>query len=186
MKIQVDDICLNKSYLYLSKALKDYGDEFLEKINSVFKVAFGIGDMLLINNGVIYEQHIFVLINTNKAKKHFKIFIEYIRNHESYEDDYVFDDVLKGNLHMVVIKLPKKHYNAIHWFKKSVFSKMFNQEDIEKYFKDKKEKLILIKDKNYKIEYTEQLNKEWGTNIKPCELEGELELPIITKEEHFD
>ena len=185
MKIQVNDIYLNKTYKYLSKVLKEYGEEYMTKINSVFKVALGIGDMLLIKNGIIYEQHIFLLINTEIAKSHFKDFINYIVNHESYEDDYVYDNVLSGNLHMVVLKIPEKHYSTMLWFKKSVFSKMYTKEDVEKYFKDREEKLILIKDHDYKIKYVEDLNKTWGTNVKPEELEGELEYPINKNEEYF-
>lgn len=187
MKIQINNIVLNKTKAYLAPCLKEYGEVFETKLNSVFKVAMGIGDIILIENGVNYEQHIFILIDNNIANSHFKQFIKWIRKQDMFEDDYAYDNVTNGQLHMVIIKLPESCYKPAQLFKKSQFSKMFSEEEVTKYFSNKPtEKAVLIKDNNYRIQYTKELNEIFNSTIKPEELEGELDFPIRKKNEIFN
>ena len=187
MVIQVGNIVLNNTKRFLSPCLRKYGNEFIERLNSVFKIGMGIGDIILIENGVLYEQHIFILIDTKQAVNHFKVFIDWIKNQDMYEDDYVYDNINSGQYHMVVIKLPIDCYGPLEKLKHSQFSKMFTKEEVDEYFKDKPaEKAILIKDNQYKIEYTDKLNKMFGTRIHHTELEGELEFPIEKGKEIFN
>lgn len=177
---------MNKTKRFLSPCLKAYGPEFEKQINSVFKVAMGIGDLILIENKVNYEQHIFILIDTKQATNHFKTFIEWIRYEDMFEDDYVYDNISNGQYHMVVIKLPEQCYEPLVKFRHSQFSSMFTKDEVYKYFERNQEKLILIKDNQYKIEYTKQLNKLFGTQVHHNDLQGELEMPIQKDEEIFN
>lgn len=186
MKIQIGQIVLNKTKKYLVPCLKEYGQEFEKQLNSVYKVGIGLGDIVLIKNNIIYEQHVFILIDTKIATNHFKYFINWIKYQNMYEDDYCYDNISNGQFHMVIIKLPENCYKPAQMLRKSQFSNMFTQEQLEKYFKEKpKEKAILVKDHKYRIEYTKELNKIFGTTIKPEELEGELDFPLRKEEETF-
>lgn len=186
MKIQVGEIQLNKTWKYLVPMLKYYGKEFEQKINSIYKVGFGIGDMILINNGINYEQHIFILIDTKKASNFFKEFIKWIRRQEMYEDDYVYDNILHGRFHMVIIELPKEYYKSNILFRKSQFSKMYTKEDVQQFFKNEDIKGVLIKEGNYIIKHTNKINEIFETNVKPEDIEGEWDFPIQREEEIFD
>lgn len=185
-KIQVNnEIKINKTWKYLAPLLKYYGKEFEENINAVYKIGFGIGDIILINNGVHYEQHLFMLLDTSIAKLHFKYFIKWIKQQDMYEDDYIYDNILDGHFHMIVIKLPQKYYKAHILFRKSQFSKMYTIEDVQEYFKDEDIKGVLIKKGNYIIKHTEKINEMFGTDVNPNDIEGEWDFPIKKNEEIF-
>lgn len=189
MKIQVGTIEINKNktWKYLLPCLKAYGQDFVDRINTVFKVAVGIGDMLLIKSGVRYEQHIFILVDMEKFPAFSKKFINWLRDQPMYEDDYAFDHIHEGKLQMLVIKLPEECYKPAEQFKRSHFSKMYTLSQIEKFFNKKPEiQKILIKDHNYRIEYAQELNQLFDTSIEPEELEGELEFPIRKSAEFFN
>lgn len=187
MLIQVGTINMNNTWKLLVPVLKEYGEEFLNKFNNVFKVAAGLGDMLLIKNNIRYEKHIFVLMDTKICKKFFLDFINFIKDHESYEDDYCFDDIQTGHLHMVVLKIPVQHYRTLEKFKHSQFSSMYSTEQINNYFKNNPEiSKILVKDNQYKFDFVKKLNYLYETTIQPNEYEGELELPIKQHREYFN
>lgn len=188
MKIQLGQpIVMNRTKKYLLPCLKAYGKEFEDYFNSISKVAVGIGDMLLIESGIRYEKHIFILVNTAKNKGFTRKFLSWVRDQDMYEDEYAYDSIHQGNLLMVVIKLPLECYKAAELFKHSQFSKMFTLQDIENYFKEHPEtKKVLVKDQDYRVEYAGQLSNEWGTDIDPKELEGELDLPIRKEDETFN
>jgi hypothetical protein len=179
IKIQLNQITLNKTKRFLSPCLKLYGTEFIKKISSIYKLAYGIGDMYVNQE---YQKHIFVLVDTERCTNFFVSFIEWIREQDYYEDDYSFDNLLVGHLHMVVIKLP----DVIDFsnFLSGKYSKMYTNEEIISLLNDD-EKAIVIKDKNYKFKFVKRLNELFGTNVKESEIEPiEFEIPphIIEKE----
>lgn len=193
MKIQLGKITINKTKKYLLPCLRAYGSKFIEMFESVFKVGVGIGDIILVEKGVSYEQHLFVLLDvTNNAsnaevgKKHFNKFMTWVKQQDMYEDDYAFDSLNTGRLHMVVIKLHPSCYKALHQMRQSQFSKMYTLLEINEYFKDKPETQILIKDHNYRIQFTAKINEMYDTMMRPEEFEGELDFTINKSEEYFN
>lgn len=187
MLIQIGSIYMNNTWKYLTPVLTEYGSEFVERFNSVWKVAVGIGDMVLIKSKIRYEQHLFVLLDSKSGKKHFTSFMEWIKDEDMYEDDYCFDDINNGRLHMVIIKLPKIGYKAIENFKHSQYSKMFTIDKVNEYFADKPDlKKVIVKDKHYRFEFVKKLNHLYDTAINPEEYEGELQLPIRKNKEYFN
>lgn len=187
MVIQVGSIYMNNTWKYLSPILSVYGKEFVTHFNNVWKVAVGIGDMMLIKNNIRYEQHLFILIDTKSGRRFFSSFLRWIKDQEMYEDDYCFDDINHGQLHMIVVKMPPEGYKAIQQFKHSQFSKMFTIDEINKYFKDNPDvSKVLVKDNHYKFEFVNKLNYLWETTVTPEEYEGELSLPIKQSKEFFN
>jgi hypothetical protein len=192
MKLQVGKILLNRTKKYLTPCIREYGQEFEKRMNGVVKVAIGIGDIITIKSGIRFEKHIFILIDTSPkpqgtGKREFKKFLDWLRDEMMYEDDYVFDDVRKGHLHMVVIKLPEKYYYTYETFRMSQFSKMYDKEDLDKFFNKRPEiKKVLIKDHSYRIEFVKSLNEMFGTTVDPEEFEGELDMPLRKEDEIFN
>lgn len=194
MKIQVGEIYMsevtqqktiytNKTRKYLLPCLKEYGANFIVKLENVFKIAVGIGDIVVSNRGIKHEKHIFILLESTIAPNHFIEFLEWIKQEPMYEDDYVFNNIQKSTSHMIVLKIPEKFYDSFETFKLGDYSKMYTRSDIDLFFKSKPEiKQVLIKDHNYKIKFIGKLNKVWGTTIKPSEWEGELDTKIDHEE----
>lgn len=195
MKIQVGEIYMdkvtnevscyfNKTRKYLLPCLKEYGPGFMARFESVFKVAVGIGDIVISNRGLKHEKHVFVLLDSmlpktgkknDKVSPHFLDFMEYIRKEPMYEDDYVFDNIQKSTSHMVILKLPEKYYDTFESFKLSQYSKMYDKGDITRLFSTQPSlRKVLVKDHNYRIIFVGKLNREWGTSINPKDWEGEL------------
>lgn len=194
MKIQIGEIYLdkvtnqhtlytNKTRKYLLPCLNEYGANFVVNFDNVFKIAIGIGDIVISNRGVKHEKHLFVLLDSVKCANFFIEFLDWIRSQSMYEDDYVFDNIQKTTSHMVILKLPENHYKTLEIFKLGEYSKMYNKGEIEKFFGKKPEiKRVLIKDHNYRLTFVGKLNRKWGTSLKSSDWEGELDFPPDDKE----
>ena len=173
IKIQIGQLIMNKTSKFIKPCLKLYGDDFRKKLSSVFKLAYGIGDMYINQK---YEKHIFILIDTQKCLNHFVSTLEWIQSQDCYEDDYAYDHLVNGRLHMLVIKLP----NGIDLdqFLSGKYSKMYTDKEIINLLDDES-KAVVIKDKNYRITFVEKVNKQFKSNLKLTELpiESELEIP---------
>jgi len=200
MKIQLGRILMNRTRKYLFPIIKFYGDDFTSVINSFFKVGIGIGDIVVNKCGIHHEKHLFILVDTSVSHSLFVTGMNWIKEHPAYEDDYAFDNVKTGRLHMIVIKVPDTYIESLNNFKKSKFSKMYSRDDIMKFFSykggDKAQmkiyqdiQKVLIHDHNYRIEFAKCIEKEFDIpKFSPSEIEQdwEYDLPIIFGEELFN
>ena len=200
MKIQLGKILMNRTRKYLFPIIKSYGNDFTTVVNSLFKVGIGIGDMIVNKCGIHHEKHLFILVDINVSPVSFLASLNWLKEHPAYEDDYAFDNVKSGRLHMIVIKVPDTYIESLDNFRKSKFSKMYSKEDIVKLFtykgNDEEQKKIyhdvqkvLIHDHNYRIEYAKCIEKEFNIpKFSPSHIEKdwEYEFPIITEEELFN
>lgn len=188
MKIQLGNIVINKTKKYLAPCLKAYGNDFEGWIQTVFKLGIGIGDIVTIRSNIKLEKHLFILIDTNVYPENFERFQLWIRGQEMYEDDYAYDNILKGHLHMVVVKLPEEFYDTHETFKKSQYSKMYNQDQLKKLFRDKPDvKKILVKDHSYKMEFAKQIKDMYDVELKPEEIDDKFEFDFpINDDELFN
>lgn len=197
MKIQLSEIIMgkvnqtlpikNKTLKYLTPCLRKYGDEFARHYNLVFKVAIGLGDMMIIDEEKRYEQHLFILIDTRIKPKNFVTFLDWIREEYYYQDDYVYDDIKKSPLHMVIVKIPEEYTQSFEKFTSGKYSEMYAIEDIDTLFsKHPEAKLVLTKDQSYKVRFVRRLNRLYSTTLKPEDYSGELDLPPTKEEEYFE
>lgn len=201
MKLQLGNIIMktvskkggiyeNRTFKYLIPCIKSYGEEFVKKIESVYKVAIGIGDIIVMNRDIKHEKHLFILLDSSILPMFFQKFIFWIREQPMYEDDYVFGNIQNSPYHMLVIKIPEKYVNSLAEFKKGKYSKMYSKEEIMEMFsnKDSSNVKILLRDKSYKFEFTKKLNKLFGTNLTVDDIEDdhELDVPINLEEEIFN
>jgi len=181
----------NKTKKYLLPCLKEYGNIFINKLNNVFKVAVGIGDIIVDNCGYYHEKHIFILLDSIIANKFFLDFLDWIKKQSMYQDDYVFGNIQKSKYHMVVLKFPEKFYDSFETFKVGKYSSMFNKETIDSFFNNHpKTKLVFIKDHNYKVYFVDKVNEIYNLKgehrVREEEWEGELDFPPKDKKEIFN
>lgn len=177
----------NKTRKYLLPCFKEFGEQFMARLNNVFKVAAGIGDIITESSGVIHKKHIFILFDTNLAPKYFIEFLKWIIDQPMYEDDYVFGNIQTSKYHMIVLRIPEKFQGSLEAFKAGKYSEMFTEEVIYDVFKNKEdEKKVLTKAGSYRIKFTRELNKIFGTDIKAKDWQGELDFPLKPEEELFN
>ena len=189
MKIQLGSILMNKTKKYLLPCLWEYGEEFGKMFHTIWKVGIGIGDIITIKSNIKFEKHIFVLVNTAQNLATFEKFQLWIRDQPMYEDDYAYDNLLTGNLHMFVIKLPEKYYDTFETFKRGEYSKMYSYTDLVNFFARQPEtKQVLVKDHKYKLEFSKQLKVQYDVDIKPEEIDDnyEFDLPPEKIDEIFN
>lgn len=190
-KIQVGEILLNKTKKYLSPCLNAFGKDFEIRFDSVWKVAMGIGDILTINSEEAqFDKHIFILIDTNQNLNTSNNFRDWLLEQEDiYANDYAFDHIRNGNLHMLVIKIPEQYSEAFNKFKVGEYSKMYTIEEARQLFRNKPSLLkVVIKDHSYKIEFSKQLKELYDVNILPETIDDtfEYDLPPYLAEEFFN
>lgn len=197
MKIQIGEIIMgkvgqklplhNKTLKYLTPCLKKYGIDFEQMYNSVFKIALGIGDIIIIDQEKKYEQHLFILLDTRLYPKNFIVFLDWIKEQEFYEDDYVYGDIKKSPCHMIVIKIPEEYTDSLDKFLEGKYSEMFSTQDIDElFYKHPDQVKVLKKDHNYKIRFVHTLNKLFVSTVIPDEYDGELDLPPNKQDEIFE
>lgn len=183
-RVTSQKIHMNRSRRYILPCLKEYGDEFVKRIEAVFKIAVGLGDIIVRKK---YERHIFVLMDTTIATRFFIEFLTWIKHQDMYEDDYVFGDMQKSTLHMVVLQFPEPFSHKLEQFWQGHYSKMFSKGEMRKYFSPGNEVIkVLTRDHDYRIAFTQRLNKIFGTSLSPEEYEGELDFRPEESEELFN
>lgn len=200
IKIQIGKIFMNRTRKYLFPLVKQYGSDFTFRINSLFKVAMGIGDIVAEKCGFVHEKHLFILVDSKYEPHIFRKTLEMLRQHPAYEDDYVFGNISNSRFHMIVIKIPEEYLPTLQMFKESKFSKMYSEQDIRKLFNFEKRKgtdrklyesayRVLIHDHNYKIEFAQQLRDEFDIpdiSVTDIADDKEYDLPIKKIEEVFN
>lgn len=200
MQIQSGKLYKNRTWKYLYPCLKSYGSELTSRLSEFLKLAVGVKDY----NVKIEDKAIFILFDTNlkiysqyelkKYKAKFSRFLEWLSYQEYFIKDYVFGD----NQHMVVLKIPKRHYNSYSNFILGNYSKMYNLSDRKTYFKSINKNTsrntnmletakILNKDPIYLPTFLSKVNERFKTNVgKEHFLEAELDFPPDKKQEIFN
>lgn len=191
IKLQVGSIFMNRTRKYLFPIIKEYGSDFTSKINTLFKVAVGIGDMIVDRCDIHHENHLFILVDTMHNTSQFVSLLDDIRRHSSCEDDYVYGHVSKSRFHMIVIKIPQKYLPTFSNFKQSKFSQMYSKEEIVKLFDynnltNKDIISVLIKDHNYKFEFAKVIKSEFDVDDFEINDDCELDLHVLEREEKFN
>jgi hypothetical protein len=135
------------------------------------------------------ENNVFVLI---KPTARLQKFLEFFREHESYEHDYQ-----RGENHMIVIKLPKIHKGLVSKFVMGKYSQMYSKESIKRLF-PRTVKVnnmevqsvyhrVVSRDKTYIPIFQEKIKTTFNTTITPPAYEiTEFDFPPTLEEETFD
>lgn len=191
MKIVIGDNYKNKTWRYLVPTLRDYGDEFIGRLNKVFKLASGIHDTLLDASELSKGRNIYLMIDIKYQPDNYKEFEAFIKHESFYVTDYCPDaDITKSRKRVFVIKVPKRFHNAYDMFLQGRYSEMFEDEDVEKLFGSpakEREYKIIKKSPDMVVEFADSVNSYFKSNVLSYNfMQGELELPLIKSEEIFN
>lgn len=184
MKIQLGNVLMNKTKKYISPVLKVYGTEFIGKFQDlIFKLAYGLGDIITVSKNITIGNYIFVLIDSRQSKD-LNSFLNWIRepfNANIYEEDYAYDDLSEGFLHVLVLKFPEQFRHILEPFNKGEYSKMYTTKEINELISDVNVAKVLIKDETYKEDFSKQLYDEFKVVIKPTDIGNHYELDFPAK-----
>lgn len=191
MEIKYGQRYRNKTSRFLLPCLVEGHDNILSfKMNDMFVLGCGLGDMALYNNPdfiFIDKSPIYILLDRFSVKRKTEDFIYWLKYQPYFLKDYPMD--LVGRAHMVIVDLPEKYYPSYDKFLEGKYSEMFSKAEIDKIFlMESDEYKILTKDKSILPQFALQLINTFELKeLRPSEIEEfELELPYtLNKEEEF-
>lgn len=150
----------NRTRAYLLPCLKFHGAEFNKKINEFSFFAAGTHDE---NRKPFYKDTLTLLFNINTGPINFDI--------PNLVDEYFYGELVYGKLHAMVISIPEEFSNAVEYFKRGEYSKMYTNphkifgkaSKTSKYFNSIREKCsnVCTKDPVYR----KSLNKVLGITM---------------------
>lgn len=208
MHIRSGKLYENRTWKYLYPCLRSYGSTLKGYLNSVYKLAVGIGD----SNVEMESNCIYILFDTNvhgtgvtveQYRENISNFLEWVRFQSFYIRDYVFEGINSSEKHMLVLRIPKEFHRSYARFMSGKYSEMYTPDQIEEYFQfvslpdkkiesDKNEKLqvtraILKKSKAYLPTFVSKVNEDFGTTCEEEDLvTSEFDYPLIQEEEIFN
>ena len=179
MKIQLNKIYVNRTRIYLARAMLSYFDkESLTKLQMTRPIMWGTYDLkyLQAKNYGQPGYRLFALVE-NKTRLQRQA-LTYLRQHEYYEDDYPMK--LKDNTHVfIVFRIPKELHRSYNSFIEGKFSEMFTVEQLKKMgITEYENKVInplyavLTKKKQFVTIFKSKLQEHYEVNVSEEELQG--------------
>ena len=206
MQIYTGKLYSNRTLKYLYPALIFYGEDLLNKLRNLTKLAVVIGDSSI----HIEKQCIYVLIDTITSKVsidtyriRLQEFLEWFRKQPYYVSDYLCNLSEYNNYHMIVIEFPKKHHTIFNNFIKGKYSKMYTESEVYSIFgnrsledktteliiNDKLQKVrnVLLRDRMTVEKHLAEINKDFNSKLTIEDFKEPLEAdyPIRLSEEVF-
>lgn len=180
MEIEQGKIYENRTKNYLFRSLYTHGIKYRRNLSLLFKLAIGINDILDNSEGT----NIYVLVDAGQNVKLFVKILEWLRKQPYYIKDYIFDDILTGYQHMLVLHVPDR--NIYDHFMSSNYSIMYSDSLAHELFTEDESLGVLTRsDETTKI-FVNALNKYWGEKFTYDEWVGEVDYPWIPEEEKFN
>jgi len=182
-----DNIIMNKTYIFLSHVMKEYGNVFFSNmINGL--IACGIGDSVYYNvKNSIPKYNLFLLHKIKEGKT----FLKRAKSLPCYVDDYPLDLNKECQYHMSVIQIPSKYHKAYDKFIESKYSEMYEQNDLNELKISNDKRFIqvyymLTKNDTYFEEFKKAVNDYFKTNVDFAkESVSEYSLPLDMNQEIF-
>lgn len=201
MKIKYGELYVNKTWRFLAPSLKYYGEEFIQKFNTMMKLAVGIHDTYLDGSEVSEDFNIYILVDKLQKHKEFTRFINYVKDKDYYVDSYSCDEIVNPRKIMIILRIPDEVNNAYYHFLKGKYSIMYTKEQLSQIFNTVVAKTttnqnsyldyeILSKTgTNSRQKFIRTIKEEFGnyTEIPTSALKDlEWELPLKKEEEIFN
>lgn len=185
---------VNRTRIYVNPCLRHYGREFLTEVRKLFCVTSGIADHKFEDEtGRVLDNHLFCLYNIARnsgGTVTFNEVLQYMKEHESYECDYPFDDPIEGKYHMIVFKIPHGFDYVIPMFKESAYSKMYSPNQLERLYKYNKQSrgyYVMTQNLKYKDVFEDSLNEgAEGASLITLPDGAELDYKVKLSEEIFN
>lgn len=191
MQIEIGKYYTNKTWKYLLPCLKEYGPVFSTKLSTLYKLAAGIGDGLLVNDSFQNEKLIYVLIDRRYNYKISNNIITYMKYQKQVISDYPYDNAEGGRKHMLVIKIPERYYYAYDRFIEGKYSEMYTAEQLDILYTDNMTHSaieVLRKTKVAKEKFIENIHISFAVPYDKIVVmpETELDFPLQKAKEMFN
>lgn len=178
---------INKTRKYILPAFLSYGKDFLKAIGEFTFIAIGIEDQ---ERSELYTDNtVGFLIDAKKSRS-----LDFKKLGVAYVDDYFFGEILYGQLHMLILKLPDFYGDTvIKEFKLGNYSKMYeNPKDLVynnykgSFLKSVKDDVLKILTKEPKKREELESNLSIGGSIITIPEQAELDSIYEPREEIFN
>ena len=186
MDIKIGELYENKTWRFLVPCLHEYGNVFIKKLETVFKLGVAIHDNYLDGAELANGRNLYIMLDTKFKPKDYISFIDYIRYHESYRGEYCPNsEIVNSRKHVVILEIPEKYFKAYENFLRGKYSEMYSQNELDFLFTkpESKNYKILSKTGDVYKEHKEVLEKTF--KVENIDLEsvksGEWELPLKNK-----
>ena len=188
MQIIIGKYFVNKTWKFLIPTLKSYGETFLAKYSPLWKLSAGIYDASFEGKDED-EKLIYVLFDKLHKAAVFENILQFFKYQEYYHTDYAFDDLETGRMHMIVFKVAPEWHNAYDAFRKSEYSMMFNDKQIDFLFKNANTDAlaILTRQPSAYNRMITNIDTSFGSKVTKYDLLGaELDFPLENVKEIFN
>jgi hypothetical protein len=202
MEIKVNQFYVNKTRKFLLPLIRTFGEEFLDRYNSIYKFAVGVHDINLnIETYVKNKPLIYIMIDKVSSSSRGQFFLDWLVTQDYYVHDYVASQELSSRMHMVVLKFNEEYEYVYERFMLGNYSAMYTEEEIDTFFRIPREKVgtesrkiydyalqVLTKSENALFGYRYKVNKLYNADLNVENLRDHLdyELPLDPSEEIFN
>lgn len=132
MNVKLDKIYVNRTRMYLARAMLSYFDrDSLHKVQILNPIMWGTYDMhyLVAKNIEEIRYRLFLLAEVKHKQQ--RLALKDLRSHMYYEDDYPMD--IKNTKYVfVVFKIPAQLHQSYDSFMAGKFSEMFTIDELKK------------------------------------------------------
>ena len=180
---------VNKTLRFLAPSLEAHGNDFIEKFNPLWKLAYGIHDSYLDGSDITQGNNIYVMVDTLHNSVDYLIFKQWIEEQPYYKGGYMPDEETRK--YVFIIEIPKVFHNAYEDFLKGRYSYMYSEKNIERLFSGLMQindaAVLTKKDDEYLRRFKVFVDKQFNTDIDIEDFRaGEWELPLVKTEEIFN
>lgn len=184
LKIESNSCFENKTKKYLTPLLKCYSDKIKDFYFKLQKCAFAIDDVIAVKCGIRFNNCLFILVKIDNNINVFNSFLNNLKKEDFYQYDYCYENILLWKYHIIVVKIPNEYEQSYNYFKEGKYSKMFEKQDIKKFFVNKETINVLMKNKEYKKDFKKKIQKEFNYNdYIPDDICEEFDIPYSKKQE---
>ena len=167
-----------KDYL-LPSITTELGKVFKQKSSTqIYKLAVGVYDKLLDGTNILKGRNaFFILVDKTVIPQEFKKFKDWLK----YQDFYITDYQYEHDKHMFVIEIPEILNDSYNNFKKGAYSKMYNKEQLDKYFLTDNKTYpykVLTKHPSMRMKFIEKVVDKFQVEVKESDfLDAEYDFP---------
>ena len=132
MQVQLDQIYVNRTRMYLARAMLAYFDkQSLHNVQILKPIMWGTYDQLYLHAKNVKEVKYKLFLLAEIKYKPQRIALKELRTHMYYEDDYPMD-IQNTKYVFVVFQIPAQLHKSYNSFMEGKFSEMFTVEELKK------------------------------------------------------
>jgi len=188
MQLDTNKLLINKTFRFLFPIVKELSSKVYALLMDLKIIGIFHSDKISDSLDFNYTNHLFICFNLDNDK--IIKSLQEIRTLSCYENDYHYEIIDEKLTHILVLKIPAEYNKTSIYFKKSLYSKMYERAKVMKLFNTNNVVIkasigILLKTKESMDNHLEVLRKDF--NVPELNFEDikdhELEYPLNNEEE---